>query len=328
MTADKLADGSVTAAKLAGDAVVRYYDGSVQGLDGLKSAGMYYAKHPASPPLASGYSALLVWELFGTYTQLAVPTRSSEVYIRYLAGGSWSAWEKVGKVPAGGVGADELAGGAVTPGKLAEAAVTEAKLSAGSVTETKLAGGAVTTAKIKDGAVTAAKLAEGAGGMPFQPAKALSPDTFITPGIYTDIPEQPAEDITAYGYLYIVVPIRTMEIYGSGSTFLYQVRINVNSGEIDMRYSRNNGAAWLDWTPFSYAQTKRETAYGLDNLTTPGIYETDIDTYPSPAPGYIGSYTILVASTSVETRQIWFCPSGDKVYMRTKPAGGEWSDFT
>ena len=65
-------------------------------------------------------------------------------------------------LPAGSVGAAQLATGAVTTAKLADNAVTQAKIDAGAVGTTELASDAVTTAKIADNAVETAKLADAA----------------------------------------------------------------------------------------------------------------------------------------------------------------------
>jgi hypothetical protein len=129
LTEVDLADGAVTAGKLATDSVTgaKVADGSLTAAD-LASAAVTAAK------IASGAV---------TAGKLATDSVTGV------------------KVADGTLTADDLATGAVGTFQLADNAVTTAKVADGSLTAADLATGAVGTAQLADNAVTAAKVADG-----------------------------------------------------------------------------------------------------------------------------------------------------------------------
>jgi hypothetical protein len=151
-----LADGAITAAKLANDSSIAY-DSVAPGTGNFEGRGY----------VNSTSKYLLVWD-GGAFQQVVAPTAGIEdaaVTNAKLANGAVTTL----KIDAAGLAADALASnavttvkildGAVTTDKLGALSVTTDKIAADAVTATELANNAVDTAAIVDGAITTAKLA-------------------------------------------------------------------------------------------------------------------------------------------------------------------------
>ena len=149
-----LADGAITAAKLANDSSIAY-DSVAPGTGNFEGRGY----------VNSTSKYLLVWD-GSAFQQVVAPTAGIEdlaVTTGKLADGAIT----TAKVTA--LGTTAYADGSVTTAKLADSAVTNAKLADGAITTAKIdaaglgeaaiATDAVTTSKVLDGAITAAKLA-------------------------------------------------------------------------------------------------------------------------------------------------------------------------
>jgi hypothetical protein len=149
-----LADGAITAAKLANDSSIAY-DSVAPGTGNFEGRGY----------VNSTSKYLQVWD-GSAFQQVVAPTAGIEdlaVTTGKLADGAIT----TAKVTA--LGTTAYADGSVTTAKLADSAVTNAKLADGAITTAKIdaaglgeaaiATDAVTTSKVLDGAITAAKLA-------------------------------------------------------------------------------------------------------------------------------------------------------------------------
>lgn len=163
ITATKLANGSVTHAKLAANAVEA---GNIK--DGEVGASKLASKAVTTDKIANG----------------AVGTDQ-------LATGAVT----TAKIPAQNITGEKIADNAVTTAKINDAAVTADKIGDAAVTAAKLAGNAVETEKIKNAAVTYAKLA----------ADVLSNLSLVYAPLYTVSTTDIGENATlATGKLYIV----------------------------------------------------------------------------------------------------------------------------
>ena len=151
-----LADGAITAAKLANDSSIAY-DSVAPGTGNFEGRGY----------VNSTSKYLLVWD-GSAFQQVVAPTAGIEdlaVTTGKLAANAVT----TAKVDAAGLAAAALATDsvitakiqdlAVTTGKLANGAITTAKIDAAGLGEAAIATNAVTTSKVLDGAITAAKLA-------------------------------------------------------------------------------------------------------------------------------------------------------------------------
>jgi hypothetical protein len=154
-----LADGAITAAKLANDSSIAY-DSVAPGTDNFEGRGY----------VNSTSKYLLVWD-GSAFQQVVAPTAGIEdaaVTNAKIANGAVTTL----KIDAAGLAADALASnavttvkildGAVTTDKLGALSVTTAKIAADAVTATELANNAVDTDAIVNAAVTDAKLASAA----------------------------------------------------------------------------------------------------------------------------------------------------------------------
>ena len=149
-----LADGAITAAKLANDSSIAY-DSVAPGTNNFEGRGY----------VNSTSKYLQVWD-GSAFQQVVAPTAGIEdlaVTTGKLADGAIT----TAKVTALGTTAyadssvttAKLADSAVTNVKIANGAITTAKVDAGGLGEAAIATNAVTTGKVLDGAITAAKLA-------------------------------------------------------------------------------------------------------------------------------------------------------------------------
>ena len=185
-------DGSVTAAKLAGNAVetAKIADANVTaakmsasttpanalkittGIDfnTLTAPGFYFCDASAvaaamsHKPSYNGVAFALVVLKSAGVEQIVYEYNNGCSYRRHYYNNAWSAW--VQDPTRAEVDAQ------VTTAKIADGNVTTAKIADANVTAAKLAGNAVETAKIKDANVTAAKMA--ASTTPANPASLIS----------------------------------------------------------------------------------------------------------------------------------------------------------
>jgi hypothetical protein len=144
-----LADGAITAAKLANDSSIAYESvapgtGNFEGRGYVNSTSKY----------------LRVWD-GSAFQQVVAPTAGIEdaaVTNAKLANGAVTTL----KIDAAGLAADALASNAVTTAKILDGAVTTDKLGALSVTTAKIAADAVTAAELADNSVDTAAIVDGA----------------------------------------------------------------------------------------------------------------------------------------------------------------------
>jgi len=144
-----LADGAITAAKLANDSSIAF-DSVAPSTGNFEGRGYVNS--------TSGY--LQVWD-GSAFQQVVAPTAGIEdaaVTNAKLADGAVTTL----KIDAAGLAADALASNAVTTVKILDDAVTTDKLGALSVTTAKIAADAVTAAELADNSVDTAAIVDGA----------------------------------------------------------------------------------------------------------------------------------------------------------------------
>jgi hypothetical protein len=144
-----LADGAITAAKLANDSSIAY-DSVAPGTGNFEGRGY----------VNSTSKYLLVWD-GSAFQQVVAPTAGIEdaaVTNAKIANGAVTTL----KIDAAGLAADALASNAVTTVKILNGAVTTDKLGALSVTTAKIAADAVTAAELADNSVDTAAIVDGA----------------------------------------------------------------------------------------------------------------------------------------------------------------------
>jgi hypothetical protein len=144
-----LADGAITAAKLANDSSIAY-DSVAPTTSNFEGRGY----------VNSTSKYLLVWD-GSAFQQVVAPTAGIEdaaVTNAKIANGAVTTL----KIDAAGLAADALASNAVTTAKIIDGAVTTDKLGALSVTTAKIAADAVTAAELANNSVDTAALVDGA----------------------------------------------------------------------------------------------------------------------------------------------------------------------
>jgi len=144
-----LADGAITAAKLANDSSIAY-DSVAPGTGNFEGRGY----------VNSTSKYLLVWD-GSAFQQVVAPTAGIEdaaVTNAKIANGAVTTL----KIDAAGLAADALASNAVTTVKILNGAVTTDKLGALSVTTAKIAADAVTAAELANNSVDTAAIVDGA----------------------------------------------------------------------------------------------------------------------------------------------------------------------
>ena len=160
VTSGTVADGAITAAKIANGAV-----GTGKIANGAVTADKIGANAIVESKIANG---AVTSDKIGANAIIESKIANGAVTTAKIDDGAVTT-SKINngavtteKLNDGAVTSAKIASGAVTEGKIASNAVTTGKLATGAVTAAKLAANAVETDKIKDGAVTAGKIAAGA----------------------------------------------------------------------------------------------------------------------------------------------------------------------
>lgn len=150
ITAPKISDAAVTAAKVAASAITetKISDGAI-ATPKLAASAVTAAKIAAGTITANELAA-------GSIT--TVKLAAGAVTAAKIAAGTITASE----IAAGAITAVKLAAGSVETDKLAAAAVTAAKIAADTITAGQIAAGAISTSELSAGAVAAGKIAAGA----------------------------------------------------------------------------------------------------------------------------------------------------------------------
>ena len=170
VSANALANGSVTASKILGGAVQAeaLANGAVTALaiasNAVTSAAI--AANAVTGPAISA-SAITAGKIAAgavTAVSIAAGAITSEKITAGAIGAQQIAADAItaDKISAGAIGADEIAAGAIIAGKIGADAVTAATIAAGAITAGKIATNAVEADKINAGAITAVKIATNA----------------------------------------------------------------------------------------------------------------------------------------------------------------------
>lgn len=209
-----LADGSVTASTIAGNAVTsekiaagaitgtKIYDGAISSEKIAESAitetkisggAITTGKLAANAVTAAKISAGAIGtDQLAANAVTAAKIKAGEIGTDQLAANAVTAT----KIKAGAIGTDQLAANAITAAKISAGAigtdqlsanaVTAAKLSASAVTADKIASNAITSDKISANAVTSAKISAGAIGTDQLAANAVTATKISAGAIGTD----------------------------------------------------------------------------------------------------------------------------------------------
>lgn len=166
VSANALANGSVTASKILGGAVQAeaLANGAVTALAiaaNAVTAAAIAADAVTAPAIAA--SAITAGKIAAnavTAASIAAGSITSEKITAGAIGAQQIAADAItaDKISAGAIGADEIAAGAIIAGKIGADAVTAATIAAGAIEAGKIATNAITADKIQAGAITAVKI--------------------------------------------------------------------------------------------------------------------------------------------------------------------------